>query len=265
MHLPILLACCLVASLAAGEAKSDYGSIKPERAAVIGNQPAGMVEGPTPMPWRLFVPKGAVAARPLPLVVFLHGAGRRGVDNVGPMELAWTFISDEAQARHPCFVLAPQVRPAHRWVDQNFNLGSYSSATVQITPEMAAALALTDQTIAAHPIDRTRVYVVGQSMGGYGAWDALVRRPDLWAAAIPICGAGDPAKAESIKTIPVWAWHGENDTIVPVSGSRQMIEALTRAGARPSYNEIAKGGHGVWIPAFEEPKLYDWLFAQRRP
>ena len=189
----------------------------------------------------------------------------RGTDNVGPMSLAWSFVTPEAQAKHPCFVFAPQVAEGHRWVNQNFNLGSYDSDKITATNEMTAALAMVEKLISERPIDRSRIYVVGQSMGGYGTWDAMVRRPDLWAAGVPICGAGDPAKAESIKSIPVWAWHGENDTAVPVAGSRGMIEALKKVGGNPVYTEVPQAGHGVWVPAFADLKLYEWLFSQHRP
>lgn len=180
------------------------------------------------------------------------------------MDLAWSFIAPEAQARHPCFVIAQQVLNGRRWVDQGFDKGSYSADRVDITAEMQAVLALVDQLVASRPIDPKRLYVVGQLMGGYEAWDALVRRPELWAAGVPICGGGDPDRAASIKDIPIWAWHGENDTMVPVSGSRDMIAALLLTGVRPRYTEIAKGGHGVWNHAFEDPGLHDWLFAQSR-
>lgn len=255
----------LVACAVAGEANGGYAKVKPERAAVIEKFEAGVTTTPAKVPWRLFVPALPADGAKLPLVVFLHGAGRRGTDNIGPMELAWTFITPEAQAKHPCFVVAPQVDLGHRWVDHEFNKGAYSADAVKITPEMQAALALVDQLAASRPIDPKRLYVVGQSMGGYGTWDALVRRPDLWAAGVPICGGGDPSRAAAIKDIPIWAWHGENDTMVPVSGSRDMIAALRQAGGQPQYTELKKGGHGVWNPAFEDPKLYDWLFAQRRP
>ncbi|MBN8525246.1 MAG: prolyl oligopeptidase family serine peptidase [Planctomycetes bacterium] len=253
------------AQVLAGEANGAYAKVKPERAAVIERLEAGATTAPAKLPWRLFVPALPADGSKLPLVVFLHGAGRRGTDNLGPMELAWNFITPEAQARHPCFVVAPQVRDGRRWVDQDFNKGSYDADAVLSTEEMQATLALVGQLVASRPIDAKRLYVVGQSMGGYGAWDALVRRPDLWAAGVPICGAGDPSRAGSIKTIPVWAWHGENDTAVPVAGSREMIAALRQTGAQPQYTEIAKGGHGVWNPALADAKLYDWLFAQRRP
>ena len=243
---------------------ADYTKAKPEEAAVISIMEAGVIEAPVRLPWRLFVPAAADVAKPLPLVVFLHGAGMRGLDNIGPMSLAWSFITPEAQAKHPCFVIAPQVREAHRWVKQTFNKGSYDSTVITISDEMTAALDLVDQLIASRPIDAKRVYVVGQSMGGYGTWDALIRRPDLWAAGVPICGAGDPSQAAKLKSLAIWAWHGENDTMVPVSGSREMIAALTAAGAKPLYTEIPKGGHGVWNAAFGDTKLHDWLFAQHR-
>jgi len=263
-----LLLAIAIASIGStfAQADPDYSKTKPEMSAVISKLEAGVAEGQASIPWRLFVPEKASKENPLPLVVFLHGAGKKGNDNIGPMSLAWSFITPEAQAKNPCFVLAPQVPINRLWVSYNLKaMESVDTEVVEITPEMAAALELVDEMLKTRPIDPRRVYVVGQSMGGYGTWDAMVRRPDLWAAAVPICGGGDPAKAEKIKAIPVWAWHGESDTMVPVTGSRKMIEALKATGAQPLYTEIAKGGHGVWIKAFADPKLYDWLFAQKKP
>ena len=263
----LLLPLVLLAQAYAAETgdNADYGKAKPEMGAVITKMEAGLIESPVKMPWRLFVPPAASKQNPLPLIVFLHGAGRRGTDNVGPMSLAWSFITPEAQAKNPCFVFAPQVREGHPWVTQIFNKGSYDSDKIKPTDEMTEALAMVDKLIGDRPIDRQRIYVVGQSMGGYGTWDAMIRRPDLWAAGVPICGAGDPAKASSIKSIPIWAWHGEKDTMVPVSGSREMIDALKKAGGNPKYTEVPHGGHGVWNQAFDDPKLHEWLFAQRKP
>lgn len=261
----LLLPLVLAANIHAADGDADYGKAKPEMGAVITKLEGGMIESPVKMPWRLFVPPSADKKNPLPLVVFLHGAGMRGTDNVGPMSLAWPFITPEAQAKNPCFVFAPQVNVARRWVNHTFNKGSYDSDQIKATDELTAAFAMVDKLVSERPIDQQRIYIVGQSMGGYGSWDAMIRRPDLWAAGVPVCGAGDSAKAASIKAIPVWAWHGENDTMVPVSGSREMIEALTKAGGSPKYTEIPKGGHGVWNQAFNDPKLHEWLFAQRKP
>jgi predicted peptidase len=100
-------------------------------------------------------------------------------------------------------------------------------------------------------------------MGGFGAWIAISRYPDKFAAAIPICGGGDPS-AIGATTAKVWAFHGSADTVVPPRRSREMIQALRRAGADPRYIEYSGVGHNAWERAYREPELIGWLFAQRR-
>lgn len=139
-----------------------------------------------------------------------------------------------------------------------------SFQTPAISESLRLALELTDATLKELPIDPERVYVTGLSMGGYGTFDALVRRPDLFAGAIAVCGAGDPSKAKSIAHIPVWAWHGDKDTAVPVQGSRDMVEALKKAGATPKYSELAGVGHNSWSPAYADKDFWPWLLAQKR-
>jgi predicted peptidase len=102
------------------------------------------------------------------------------------------------------------------------------------------------------------------SMGGYGAFDAAQRRPELFAAVVSVCGAGDPAKARDIAHVPVWAFHGADDDVVPVSGSREMVAALKAAGAGPRYTEYAGVGHDSWSAAFAEEGFWDWVFARSR-
>ena len=113
-------------------------------------------------------------------------------------------------------------------------------------------------------IDTRRIYVAGQSDGGVGTWNVIEQRPNLFAAAIPLCGAGDPSRASRIAKLPIWAFHGTLDEIIPVVESRKMITAIRRAGGRPKYTEYGTVGHDVWIPAFTEPDLVGWLFSQHR-
>ena len=112
-------------------------------------------------------------------------------------------------------------------------------------------------------IDATRLYVTGLSMGGYGTWDALQRYPDRFAAAVPICGGGDVKQAKKIAQIPIWAFHGDKDTAVPVERTRSMIAALKEAGGMPKYTEYPDVGHDSWTATYKDPALHEWMFAQR--
>ena len=102
-------------------------------------------------------------------------------------------------------------------------------------------------------------------MGGYGTWNLLMNHPDLFAAAVPMCGAGDPEKAEVIKNIPIWAIHGAKDPIVPVKGSRDMAAALEKVGATSfRYTELPEVEHDAWNYAFNTPEIFRWLFSQQK-
>jgi poly(3-hydroxybutyrate) depolymerase len=120
------------------------------------------------------------------------------------------------------------------------------------------------QVMATENIDPSRVYVTGVSMGGMGAWDAIKWETSLFAAAVPMSGYANPNTASIIKDIPIWAFHGSNDTIVPVSGTRNIINAIRALGGTPNYTEVAGGGHVIWNPIYYDNAhtLYAWLFAQ---
>jgi dienelactone hydrolase len=111
-------------------------------------------------------------------------------------------------------------------------------------------------------IDPHRLYITGLSMGGYGTWDAIERWPDYFAAAAPLAGAGDPSKASRLVNLPIWAFHGSGDGDVPVSSSRDMIEAIKVAGGHPRYTEYASAGHDIWIMVYSTPAFMSWLFSQ---
>ena len=114
-----------------------------------------------------------------------------------------------------------------------------------------------------YSIDPQRIYLTGLSMGGYGTWDLLARKPDLFAAGVPVCGGGDESTAEKFAKVPVWVFHGDKDTAVPVGRSRTMVEALKKAGGHPKYTEYAGVGHNPWDKAYADPKLMNWLFKQK--
>lgn len=218
------------------------------------------------MPYQLSRP-AVEAGKAYPLVVCLHGAAGRGTDNQARGIEAYAVLgAPEVQQRHPAFLLAPQCAKGFQWVDTPWKLGSYQLDQVAESAYMKKVHALILNVMQTYPVDRTRVYVTGQSMGGFGTWDLILRHPELFAAAIPICGSGSPKHAANIRALPVRFFHGAKDPTVPVSGSREMAAALKAAGNTAfTYTELPEGGHVIMKEVWATQGLVDWLFEQRRP
>jgi len=200
-----------------------------------------------------------------PLVLFLHGAGERGNDNVKQLKYLPTWLADPAlRQRHPCFVLAPQCRMDERWVDVSWADATSTPQPTTPTIDLAAATKALEETLVREAIDPARIYLTGLSMGGYGTWDLAARMPDRFAAILPVCGGGDERVADRIAALPIWCFHGDADTAVPVDRSRTMIAAVKAADGRPIYSELPGVGHDSWTPAYRDRFVLDWLFSQRR-
>ncbi len=217
------------------------------------------------LPYRLFVPPSCSPDKPCGLLLFLHGAGERGTDNQAQLANdALAFVESGPQAEHPTIVVYPQCPEGMQWVNHDWKDGSYRLANTPISQPMAAALELLASVRSKYAVDPTSILVSGLSMGGYGTWDIVARQPNLFAGALALCGGGDPSMAASMTTLPVWAFHGDQDQAVPVRGSRQMIAALRAAGGQPRYTEVAGHGHDVWTVAYRDPTVVRWLLSQRR-
>jgi predicted peptidase len=216
--------------------------------------------------YRLLTPEGydANATATYPLILFLHGAGERGTDNKAQLKWGGKQLAIDLQAAGKCFVVAPQCPPGKQWVNTPWAKGSYSTAKVPISDELKMAIEAVEKSAADFKIDKSRIYVMGLSMGGFGTWDAIARRPDLFAAAVPICGGGDPSIAGTLKSVRIWTFHGDADTAVPVAGTREMAEALKKAGRTDAdfvYTEYPKVGHNCWSKAWETKGLWEWILA----
>lgn len=251
--------------LSAVDASGD--SLVPQSKDHYASQTAAHVhsnmQGKT-MPYRLYSPPHLDQGKTYPLVVALHGAGSRGDDNfkhLVPWVAGW--MADEVQKNQPCFIVMPQTKM--QWVPVPFNHGSYSLDKRPPSESIVLLKEIVDALMATQPIDPARIYVVGTSMGGYGAWDFVLRNPDLPAAVIVFCGAGDPSAVDRLKNVPVWAFHGDQDKVVPVSGSTDMIEAMKAAGAADARLTLYEGvGHDAYTKSWKHPGLVNWLFQQRR-
>jgi predicted peptidase len=260
LTLLLILMCCVFVVDAQESTKTEEASPWQKRVLpdATGKLPAGL-------PYRLFVPKDYDAAKQYPLIVYLHGAGERGVDNEKHIARngAPKLISDAVQAKTPCFVIAPQCPPDRRWVEVNWGEKESHQMPEQPSEPMRLLLQLLDELPKEFSLDPQRFYLTGLSMGGFGAWDLLARRPQLFAAAIPICGGADNTTALRIKHIPLWTFHGDKDTVVWPQRTRTMVEALKAADGNVKYTEYAGVGHNSWDKAYAEPELFDWLFSHR--
>lgn len=202
--------------------------------------------------------------KPMPLVLFLHGAGERGSDNAAQLKHAVGPILDFfARKGESVCLLAPQCPDGRKWVEVDWAAGSHAMPP-EASISMRLALELVERTIRTQNVDPARVYVAGLSMGGYGTWDALCRRPDLFAAGMPVCGGGDPHQTWRIRKVPVFAVHGDADMAVPHARSRAMVEALWNVNGRVSYTEYPGCGHNSWGAAFSDDALLTRFFSQAR-
>jgi predicted peptidase len=216
------------------------------------------------LPYRQLAPAQIEPGKKYPLVIFLHGAGERGSDNKKQLVHGMSdFASDAIMAKFPAFVVAPQCAEGKKWVEIDWTLDSHTMPEKPSDP-LAATFELIDFLQKTQPIDANRIYITGLSMGGYGTWDAIQRRPELFAAAVPICGGGDPAMAKQIQFVPLWVFHGDADTAVKVGRSREMVEAIKDVGTEVKYTEYKGVGHDSWTRTYKDPALYEWLFAQRK-
>lgn len=215
--------------------------------------------------YRLLRPSRIEPGVRYPVVLFLHGAGERGVDNAAQLKFLPRWMAEpENRERHPCFLIAPQCRPDHAWAKIDWQTKQAAPLAPRPTTDLAAAVAALDAVLAAEQADPGRIYLTGLSMGGYGSWDLASRTPERFAAVLPICGGGDVAAAARLAPVPLWCVHGSDDPVVPVDGSRSMVAAVVAAGGMPIFSELPGVGHDSWTPAYRNPAVLDWLFAQRR-
>ncbi len=212
------------------------------------------------LPLRLLKPEHYDPKEKYPLVLFLHGAGERGTDNDKQLiHGVREFAKEENRKKYPCFVIAPQCPTGDRWADW-----SAKRLPDQPLPPMRLVIEMLKKAQKEYSIDPQRIYVTGLSMGGFGTFDLIERHPDWFAAAVPICGGGDVSAAPKIAKIPLWIFHGAKDKVVPVTNSRDMVEAVKKAGGHPRYTEYPDAGHDSWTATYKDPELYTWLFAQKK-
>jgi len=216
------------------------------------------------IPYQFLVPESLNTDHMYPLLVFLHGAGELGDDNSRQtVNFPENFLSEESMRDYPCFVIAPQCPGTDAWVSFP-DYPENTKTTLDPTAAAVITIELIERLLKEYNIDGRRIYITGISLGGEGTFDMAGRRPDLFAAAVPICGIADPDKAARMKEVPFWIFHGEKDDINPVKYSRMIFKILTDLGGSPKYTEYEGAGHDIWQRAYNEPDLLPWIFKQHK-
>jgi predicted alpha-1,2-mannosidase len=220
------------------------------------------------LPYRLYKPANVDITEKLPLVILMHGAGERGIDNRYQFYRMKGFPFWE---KYPCIVLAPQCPTRENtqsnsdcvWVDTPFGA---SASTMKETPTkpMQLTISLLDSISSLPQVDKNRIYITGLSMGGFATWELIQRFPFKFAAAVPVCGGGDPSFASKLVHLPLWAFHGDADNTVLPQRSQEMIKAIKADGGNPLYTEYPGVGHGAWTATYANQKMWDWMFSQKK-
>lgn len=221
------------------------------------------------LPYRILYPENYSTEKQYPLVVVLHGAGERGADNEKQLIHGGKLFLDSAVRRkYDAIVLFPQCPEDSYWssvtIDRNKTpLALKFDYTRPITRPLNAAMELVQQVVSQEGVDEGRVYITGLSMGGMGTFEAVHRFPNLFAAALPICGGGDTEHYQKVKT-PFWVFHGSEDAVVDVRYSQVMVDKLKDLGMKVKYTEYPGVNHNSWDNAFAEPDFLKWMFRKKR-
>jgi len=230
-------------------AYSAPGAIYPAEPRVVTGQHPYYLDIAAPKKiqggYLLFLPKDYGKENVLwPAILFLHGAGERG-DDLGILgRIALPMVLEERDD-FPFIVISPQCPRGQGWSNDFL-------------------IALLDDITARFRIDPNRIYLTGLSMGGNGTWNLAMERPDLFAAIAPVCGWGDKNLVSRVKDVPVWVFHGELDTSVPIARGKEVVEALEKIGGNVKTSFYPGRGHDCWHETYNDPILYEWFLRQNK-
>ena len=249
---------------------SSFAVLCAMAAALPGQRPTGFLDrtvrvGALTMKYQVYVPPAYDGQGSLPMILFMHGSGERGSDGLKQTQIG----------------MPSQIRWHRDWFNAIVVMPQCPDDSVFRGVVADAAFAALEKSVTEFHGDRGRLYVTGLSMGGYGVWQEIVDHPGVFAAAVAVSGGltpsadmdnlyvsvkgADPyaAVAAATKGLPIWIFHGAKDDVVPTVQARKLVQAMRDAGSDVKYTEYPDVGHGAWDPAYADPELWKWLFAQR--
>lgn len=222
--------------------------------------------------YRYLTPQNPQKGKKYPVVIFLHGSGERGNDNQAQLfHGSGQFLNPVNREKYPAYVLFPQC-PQEQFGVFNKPENPQESYSMQLNPTLSNMMQTLKELIGNYSslpdADPKRIYIMGISMGGMSTFEMVARYPQMFAAAIPICGSINPDRLkqqkELVKKVKFRIFHGDADAAVNVNGSRQAYKALKEIGADVEYFELPGCTHNSWNPAFNRPDFMKWLFKHKR-
>lgn len=196
----------------------------------------------------LYKPEDCKNGKKYPVLMYLHGAGERGCGDFDRLRIHGPLHEVDNGRRLPFIIVCPQCEPNKTW----FDYGERLSALAQACADLPYA-------------DKARVYVTGNSMGGFGTWSLAMARPDLFAAIVPVCGGGMPWNAAVLENVPIWAFHAIGDTLVEVYETQKMVEAVRKYTKTEVLETIYPyDSHDAWTDTYANPKVYEWLLSKQK-
>ena len=220
------------------------------------------------LPFQIYMPKNYDQTKQYPMILQMHSAGVKNADGSQIYKGEAKFLRNLEQSKYAneVIVISPCCPEGEKWIPaKTWKEITYDFVNTKPEPYMVATTELFAAAREKLSVDESRLYVYGMSMGGFATWDLLARNPDLFAAAIPVAGSGDPSVADKLDKTAIWIFHGSEDPTVPCDGSRTMYDALVAAGRTDVKLTIFEGaGHGIWSMTADTDGLLDWLFAQHR-
>ena len=201
-----------------------------------------------PLEYLLHLPKNYESSpqEQWPLILFLHGSGERGSD-VDRVKREGLPKEIEEGGKFPFLVVSPQCPEDSRW-----------------TEELDALTRLLDEIQSRYHVDPSRIYLTGLSLGGHGTWHLAAKMPQTFAAIAPVCGRGEVQMAEALKNIPTWVFHGDQDDVVSIQHSMDMVKAIEKQGGDIRFTIYEGVGHDSWTETYRNPQLYEWFLEHKK-
>ena len=260
----VILSCLLVLVLLCAAMTVSVSAVRPDEARTIKQVYVNEELDGYEIPYVLYLPANYDTSKSYPVLLLLHGAGERGNDNDLQLFHGVDELYETRQAlMDECIFLVPQCPTDELWVNWPWENGNYALDEIPESKALSTVMKILDGVCSNYAADTNRVYIMGISMGGFGTWDALVRHESTFAAGVPLCGGGDPSKADILKEIPIWCVHGTVDSAVPFAGTEEMYNTIKAAGGdRITFEPMEGMNHNIWDYATTNGALIDWLFAQ---